>query len=115
MRSAAILAMWLAACAAPTKPAVTAPPTTPASAVHPRCAEAQPRIAQLYRAEAQARDPKRVDEAVADNTAMVMRHCAQTPDQVAACVATAANTEELEARCLPPLDDEGSEADVATR
>lgn len=79
------------------------------------CDGARARVDQLYRAEAQAREPKRVDEAVADNTAMVMNDCARAPDKVAACVASAATVKELEARCLVALDDEGSEGDALAR
>lgn len=73
------------------------------------------RVEQLYRAEAPAKQPSRVDEAVADNTAMVMTDCAQAPVKVAACLAAASTVPELEARCLTPIDDEGTEGDRLTR
>lgn len=75
------------------------------------CEGAKPRIEQLYRAEAQAKEPKRVEEAVADNTAMAMAECAKAPDKVAACIAAAATAKDLEATCMPQLDDEGTEGD----
>ena len=72
------------------------------------------RVEQLYRAEAQAREPARMEDAVADNTAMVMTDCAQAPDKVAACLAGANTVADLEARCLAPIDDEGTEGDKLT-
>lgn len=76
------------------------------------CEGARAKIEALYRAEAQAREPKRVEEAVADNTAMVMAECAKAPDRVSACIAQAATAKDLEASCMPQLDDEGSEGDA---
>ena len=75
------------------------------------CDGVRGKIESLYRAEAQAREPKRVEEAVADNTAMAMAECAKAPDRVAACIAEAATLQDLEARCMPQLDDEGTEGD----
>ena len=76
------------------------------------CEGARAKIEQLYRADAQAKEPRRVDEAVADNTAMVMAECAKAPAQVSACIASAATLNDLETTCLPKLDDEGSEGDT---
>jgi hypothetical protein len=76
------------------------------------CDGAKPKIEAMYRAEAQAKEPKRVDEAVADNTAMVMAECAKAPARVSACIAGAATLKDLETTCLPQLDDEGSEGDT---
>jgi hypothetical protein len=92
------------------------PPGTEGSAAGssgPRtaCEAIRGRVEQLYRAEAQAREPARIEDAVADNTAMVMADCAQAPDKVAACLAGASTVTELEARCLAPIDDEGTEGD----
>jgi hypothetical protein len=81
----------------------------------PRCDAVRPRIEQLYRAEAQARALKRVDEAVSDNTTMVLNDCVQAPDRVAACVRAAQTSQELEAKCLVHLDDEGTEGDRIAR
>jgi hypothetical protein len=75
------------------------------------CEAVRARVEQLYRAEAKAKEPSRVDEAVADNTAMVMTDCAQAPDKVAACIAAVTTVGDLEARCLAPIDDEGTEGD----
>ena len=60
-------------------------------------------------------EPARLDEAVADNTAMVMNDCALAPDKVVACIGTAATVKDLEARCLAPIDDEGTEGDRLAR
>jgi hypothetical protein len=86
----------------------SASPTVPLS---PACAAVRPKVEQLYRAEAQAREPKRVEEAVADNTTMVMNDCAKAPDKVAACIASATTVKDLEASCLAPIDDEGTEGE----
>jgi hypothetical protein len=86
------------------------------------CDGLRPRIEAMYRAEAQAREPKRVEEAVADNTAMVMAECAKAPDRFGACFAQAPTgngaeaqgwtAKDLETHCMPQLDDEGSEGDA---
>lgn len=73
------------------------------------CAGVRSKVEQLYRAEAQVREPKRVEEAVTDNTAMVMRDCDKAPDKVSACIARAATVADIETTCIAPLDDEGSE------
>ena len=77
----------------------------------PTCDGIRTKVEQLYRAEAQAKEPKRVDEAVADNTKMVENDCAKAPDKVAPCVVKAESVAEIEKSCLIPLDDEGTEAD----
>jgi len=87
---------------------------TGAARPSPACAAVRPKVEQLYRTEAQAREPGRVDDAVSDNTTMVMNDCAKAPDQVAACVRSASTVKDLEARCLAPIDDEGSEGDQRT-
>lgn len=79
------------------------------------CEELRPRVEAMYRAEAQAREPKRVEEAVADNTTMVLNDCAKAPDKVIACVNGVASVADLESRCLAPLDEEGSEGDALRR
>lgn len=73
------------------------------------CEGLRPRLEQLYRADAEANEPKRVDEAVADNTAMVLGDCAKAPDRVIPCVHAATSVAEIEQRCVIPLDEEGSE------
>ncbi|HEU4735173.1 MAG TPA: hypothetical protein VFT22_45085 [Kofleriaceae bacterium] len=82
-----------------------------ARATSAACEAVRPRVEQLYRAEAQAREPARVDEAVADNTTMVMNDCVKAPDKVAACVRSVPSAKELDARCLIPIDDEGTEGE----
>ncbi|MDX2093814.1 MAG: hypothetical protein SFX73_38620 [Kofleriaceae bacterium] len=96
-----------------------APPTTgsngSSSAVTPPaggCEAVRGKIEGLYRTEAQAKEPQRVDEAVVDNTRMVMLECAKAPAQVSACIANAATLKDVESTCLPALDDEGTETDV---
>jgi len=79
------------------------------------CDAVRGRVEQLYRAEARAAEPARVDEAVADNTAMVMTDCARAPEKTAACITAATSVKDLEARCLVPIDDEGTEGDRLTR
>jgi hypothetical protein len=73
------------------------------------CDELRPKLEELYRAEARVKEPKRVDEATADNTAMVLADCAKSPDTVIACVNAAVTVAEIESRCIRPLDEEGSE------
>jgi hypothetical protein len=79
------------------------------------CDGIRPKVEQLYRAEAQAKEPKRVDEAVSDNTTMVMNDCARAPRKVAKCVDGVASVPELEKKCLAPLDDEGTEGEALRR
>jgi hypothetical protein len=79
------------------------------------CEGIRARVEQLYRAEAQAKEPKRVDEAVADNTTMVMNDCARAPAKVSRCVRGVASVPELEKKCLAPLDDEGTEGEELRR
>ena len=79
------------------------------------CDQVKPRVEALYRGEAQQKEPARVDEAVADNTTMVMTDCARTPDRAPACITAATTVRDLESRCLIPLDDEGTEGDQRAR
>jgi hypothetical protein len=88
--------------------------TTPGSA-STACDGARAKVEQLYRAEARTREPKRVDEAVADNTTMVMNDCARAPAKTAACIASVATVADLEAKCLIALDEEGSEGEQLAR
>src|SRR5687768_668674 len=91
----------LVATGCPSKPAPTGqgsgtatPPPTTANAK--TCADVKARIEQLYRVEAQNKEPKRVDEAVADNTAMVMTDCAKDPARFVPCIARAPSVADLE-------------------
>jgi hypothetical protein len=79
------------------------------------CDAVRAKVADLYRAELRDRDPARVDEAVADNTTMVMNDCVKTPDASAACITAASTVQDLETRCLIPLDEEGTEGDQLAR
>jgi len=88
-----LILLALVACACPSKQAEAA----------------RPHVEQLYRGDAQTREPKRVDEAVADNVALVMHDCARDPARTPPCLAKAASVAELEKQCLLQLDDEGTE------
>ncbi|TMQ23180.1 MAG: hypothetical protein E6J90_10965 [Deltaproteobacteria bacterium] len=97
-------------------------PAAPAGGTSPHgappgssCVAMRGKVEQLYRAEARSREPSRVDEAIADNTAMVMTDCARAPAKVTACIAAVTTVAELEARCLIPIDDEGTEGDKLAR
>ncbi len=119
-----LLLAALVACACPSKPStVTAGSASGSAALGPAlagphagvgpveattCEGVKPRIEAMYRAEAQQREPKRVEDAVADNTTMVMNDCAKDPKRVA-CLAKVPTVAELEKTCLIPLDDEGTE------
>ncbi|MDB4959393.1 MAG: hypothetical protein JWO36_6962 [Myxococcales bacterium] len=112
----------LVACACPSKkPPVpsagsgSSAGTGSAEATPTTCEDVRPRIEQLYRTEALAKEPKRVDEAVADNTKMVMTDCAKNPARFVPCLANAASVAELEKQCLVPLDDEGTEGEPSKR
>lgn len=73
------------------------------------CEGVKPRVEQLYCAEAEAKEPTRVAETVADNTQMVMNDCVKQPAR-APCLAKAATVSELEKDCLLSLAEEGTEA-----
>jgi len=111
-----LVLVMLLGCACPAKP-VTTPPTgsgtgsgVPTTSFT-TCDGAKPKIEALYRAEAQAKEPKRVEEAVADNTAMVLKDCAKQPDKAVACLGRVTTVAELEKDCLIPLDPEGTEGE----
>ncbi len=116
-----LVMVTIVACACPSKSTKTggtgsgAGSGSAAPAAAGGCDGAKAKVEALYRTEAQAREPKRVEEAVADNTAMVMAECAKDPGKVTACIAGAATVKDLEATCLPQLDDEGSEGDALKR
>lgn len=120
MKLALVVAVVLCGCgnAPPVAPsggtgtAVAAPGGSP---IGTTCDGARGKVEQLYRAAAHDKEPARVTELVADNTAMVMHDCATAPDKIAACIAAAATASELETRCLVPLDDEGTEGDQRAR
>lgn len=111
----------LAACACPARPPVTttaggaAGSGSAVSTVGPStattCEGVRPRVEALYRGEAQQREPTRVEEAVSDNTTMVMNDCTKDPTRIVPCLAKVATVAELEKTCLIPLDDEGTEGD----
>jgi hypothetical protein len=76
------------------------------------CNDIRAKVEQLYRAEAEAKEPKRVEEAVADNTTMVMNDCAREPARVIPCVTSVSSVADLEQKCLAALDEEGSEGEL---
>jgi hypothetical protein len=80
------------------------------------CVNVRPQVEALYRAEVTAggATPDRVAEAVRDNTAMVMAECTERPT-LAACAARARTAQQLEAECLQPLSDEGTEGATISR
>jgi hypothetical protein len=105
-----LLAIVLAGCACPT-PAVKTPATGSGSAAAKPaapCESVRAHVADLYRAEATAKEPKRVDEAV-DNTAMVMAQCAKDEAARVACLQAAQSVADVEQKCVTKLDDEGTE------
>jgi hypothetical protein len=118
--------VWLAlvACACPSKPVTTGaggsgsaagsavvassasvPPVTATT-----CDGVKARVEAMYRAEAQQKEPTRVEEATSDNTTMVMNDCTKD-GKLVACLAKVATIAELEKTCLIPLDDEGTEGE----
>ena len=76
------------------------------------CADVKAKVEQLYRAEAEVKEPKRVEAAVADNTTMVMNDCNKDPASFVPCIAKAQSIVELEKNCVVPLDEEGTEGDA---
>ena len=78
------------------------------------CDAAKKKVGELYRAEAVANNdkPERVEEAVADNTAMVMNECVKAPKLVVDCIGRVKTAGDLEKQCLAQLDEEGSEGEA---
>jgi len=113
------MVVLLVACACPAKPTTQVPATGSgsgsASSVAPvtatTCDQVKPRVEAMYRGEAQQKEPARVDEAVADNTTMVMNDCAKDPGKLVPCLATVGTIAQLEKTCLIPLDEEGTEGE----
>ena len=112
-----IVVVALVACSSkPTGPTGAGTGTNQPTGSLPAACEAQRgKVEQLYRLEAQAKEPSRVDEAVADNTSMVMTDCARQPDKIAPCIGAAKSVADLESRCVIPLDDEGTEGEALRR
>jgi len=80
------------------------------------CEGIRSHVEDLYRAEAEAAAATsggkvNVAEQVADNTTMVMNDCAAQPGRVAPCAAAVTTVAALEAECLIPLDEEGTEGE----
>lgn len=111
MTRAGLVFLAFAACACPNKKAGGTGTGSGSNVVPPTgdaCAALRPKVEQLYRAEAQAHEPKRVDEATADNTAMVMGDCAKAPQKVAACLQASSTVADIEENCLERLDPAGN-------
>ena len=115
MKGTLSLALALAACgSAPASQVETRPVGSAVGSAAPAsCDSVRGRVETLYRADAQVREPTRVDEATADNTAMVMTDCRRTPDATVACIARVATVADLERQCLAPLDQEGTEGEAS--
>jgi hypothetical protein len=79
------------------------------------CDDVRGKLELLYRAEGELREPKRIDEFVADNTAMVLADCAREPARFVPCIARAQSVNEVEKQCVVPLDDDGTEAEAGGR
>jgi len=101
-----LLLLFLVACSGKPQPPTTGSGNPPPSSA---CEGVRGKVEQLYRAEAEIKEPKRVDGAASDNTQMVMNDCAKAPVKVSACIEAAASIADLESKCLRPLDDEGTE------
>lgn len=115
-----LVVVALAACASSHAPGPARDPSSAGSAAPPAtgattCEDVRPRVEQLYRAEAETKQPTRVEEVVADNTTMVMNDCAKDSEVRVPCLARAGSVAELERECLIPLDDEGSEGAALAR
>jgi hypothetical protein len=89
----------------------SAPPVANAKS----CDDIKARVEQMYRGEAHVKEPKRVEQAVADNTTMVMNDCAKDPAKAVPCLAKAGSVAELEKQCLIQLDDEGTEGQALAK
>ena len=109
------LLLAVLACGCPGRPVVPGGGSGHGDATGSGCEALRRKVEQLYRTEVRAREPQRADEAVADNTAMVMTDCAKAPAKVTTCIAAVNTVAELEARCLLPIDDEGTEGDKIAR
>jgi len=107
----ALLVILLGACCPP--PAATPHAGSDTQVVPANgCDAARAKVEAMYRADAEIKEPKRIDDATADNVAMVMKDCAKAPDKVGACLANATSTADIETKCLAPLDEEGTEGDA---
>ena len=80
----------------------TGPTVTPSKA----CDDLRPSIEALYRAATDPKD-KAADQAIADNTRMVLVDCYANPTKHPPCIKSAKDVAGLERDCLVPLDDEG--------
>lgn len=111
MKRLALIVWTVVACACPDSKPVQKPGSGSGTVVEGPggCEGIKDKVEGLYRAEAQVKEPKRVDAAVADNLKMVLNDCNKDPAKVSACVGKVSTVAELEAKCLKQLDDEGTE------
>ncbi|HEY1555095.1 MAG TPA: hypothetical protein VGF94_09715 [Kofleriaceae bacterium] len=105
------LVVLVVACGSPSKPGPAPVRPQPTAS----CDGTRAQLEHLYRAEAEAKEPKRVADAVADNTHMVLVDCAKDPARAVPCIQSAASVAELEKNCLVPLDPEGTEGEALAR
>ncbi|HEY4182801.1 MAG TPA: hypothetical protein VGM90_38485 [Kofleriaceae bacterium] len=113
MVKALALACVLVACACPkkrTEPTSAGSGSATADAPPPAdaCGAIKSKVAQLYRADATANEPNRVEEATADNVQMVMTDCAANPARVTACLQVATTVKDIEMKCLTRIDEAGN-------
>ena len=100
------LIVWCACGPAAPPPAKPAPPPPATTAT---CDSVRDKVAALYRDDAQQHEPKRVDEAVADNTQMVMIDCTKRPAKAVPCLQAASSVAQIEKDCLIALHPDGTE------
>jgi hypothetical protein len=98
--------LFVAACGSAAAPPPSKPAPPPVTAT---CDSMRDKVAALYRDDAQQHEPKRVDEAVADNTQMVMIDCAKRPAKAVPCLQAASSVAQIETQCLIPLHPDGTE------
>lgn len=72
-----------------------------------RCAKLSSHLEQLYAATTPKDKPELAADLRAANVEMVMTDCREEPDRVAPCVEKATSADEIESKCLIPLDDDG--------
>lgn len=74
------------------------------------CDPQEAHVRDLYQASAER--TKMSEAEVGDNVAMVMKECRAAPAKLVPCLARVTAVAQLEATCLPALDDDGREGRV---
>ena len=100
---------WSAACGCKSSPTTT--PATNNAASAATCATIHDHLVELYRADALAKEPARVQAATVDNVTMAEHECAHAAASFPGCAAAATSAAQFESTCMPTLDSEGSEGD----